>query len=70
MAARNIKGETREEARARRQREGAGKRAKSEPSAPMLGGGLANVAGRLLGSRQQAVESAVTKIPTHKQRKQ
>lgn len=37
-----------------------------KPTAKMLGAGLASAAGRLLGSRQQAVESAINKITENK----
>jgi hypothetical protein len=40
-----------------------------KPTAKMLGAGLASAAGRLLGSRQQKIESAVSSITNQKKPK-
>ena len=41
-------------------------KAKQKPEASMLGSGLAAAAARILGSRQQQIESAVNDIPQPK----
>lgn len=46
------------------------KKQPSKAKASMLGKGLANFAGKLLGSRQQQIESAVSPVGKHKGRKQ